>query len=217
MKTVKIKNVTFINGDCMEFLQLQQKHAFDLAIVDPPYGGNDAINPKSSNNVYKAKRQLHREFKNVAPGPEYFAALFNCSAQQIIWGCNFYKGVDLTGGRIVWDKKGTAFGRAEMAYYSGSKSVNIIEMVWNGMIQHDMKNKEKRIHPTQKPVQLYKWLLSNYAKPGFKILDTHGGSGSIAVACFEMGFELTIIEKDKIFFENMLTRFNNHIKQLKLF
>ena len=123
----------------------------------------------------------------------------------------------MSGGRIVWDKKGTAFGRAELAYYSNSKSVNVFEYTWNGMLQGDMKNKEVRIHPTQKPVKLYEWLLDNYANEGDKILDTHLGSGSIAIACHNRGFELDGWEIDEEYYNNAVKRLNTHKQQLRMF
>mgnify|MGYP001999554008 CR=1 FL=1 len=192
---------------------------FDLAIVDPPYGGNDAIGLKDNVNIRKqaTKRTKYNVFENKAPFKEYFQELKRVSKNQIIWGVNFYKNVDLTGGRICWDKKGTAFGRAELAYLSMTKSVNICEIVWNGMLQHDMKNKEIRIHPTQKPVKLYEWLLINYAKEGHKILDTHLGSGSIAIACYNLGFNLTACEIDKDYFNLSIERINKHKAQKRLF
>ena len=143
--------------------------------------------------------------------------MFRVSKKQIIWGVNFYNNYDLSGGRIVWDKKGTAFGRAELAYYSHSKSVNVFEYTWNGMLQGDMKNKEIRIHPTQKPVKLYEWILDNYANEGDKILDTHLGSGSIALACHNRGFDLTGFEIDKEYFDNAVERLRVHQSQLTMF
>jgi len=192
---------------------------FDLAIVDPPYGGNDAIGLKDNKSKGKqaTKRTEYKVFENVAPSKEYFDELFRVSKKQIIWGVNFYNNYDLSGGRIVWDKKGTAFGRAELAYYSHSKSVNVFEYTWNGMLQGDMKNKEIRIHPTQKPVRLYEWLLDNYANEGDKILDTHLGSGSIALACHNRGFDLAGFEIDKEYFDNAVERLRVHQSQLTMF
>ena len=207
------------NEDNMELMARYEDNYFDLAIVDPPYGGNDAIGLKDNVNNKKqaTKRTDYKLFKNKAPNTEYFNELKRVSKHQIIWGVNFYNNYDLSGGRICWDKKGTAFGRAELAYYSGSKSVNICEIVWNGMLQHDMKNKEQRIHPTQKPVKLYEWLLMNYAKEGDKILDTHLGSGSIAIACHNLGFDLTACELDKDYYEAALKRLKQHQSQLTMF
>ena len=192
---------------------------FDLAIVDPPYGGNDAIGLKDNKSKGKqaTKRTDYKVFENVAPSKEYFYELIRVSKKQIIWGVNFYNNYDLSGGRIVWDKKGTAFGRAELAFYSHSKSVNVFEYTWNGMLQGDMKNKEKRIHPTQKPVKLYEWLLDNYANEGDKILDTHLGSGSIALACHNRGFDLTGFEIDSEYHNNAVERLRVHQSQLTMF
>ena len=206
------------NEDCLKAMKSMKDNQFDLAIVDPPYGGNDAIGLKDNKNQKKqaTKRTNYKVFENVAPSFEYFDELKRVSKNQIIWGVNFFK-YDLNGGRLCWDKKGTAFGRGELAYLSMTKSVNICEIVWNGMIQGDMKNKEQRIHPTQKPVKLYEWLLMNYAKEGDKILDTHLGSGSIAIACHNLGFDLTGFELDKEYFDNAVKRINNHQSQIRIF
>ena len=138
------------NEDNMELMARYEDNHFDLAIVDPPYGGNDAIGLKDNTSKGKqaTKRTDYNVFENIAPKKEYFEELKRVSKNQIIWGVNFYNNFDLSGGRLCWDKKGTAFGRAELAYLSMTKSVNICEITWNGMIQHDMKNKEIRIHPT---------------------------------------------------------------------
>lgn len=207
------------NQDCLEAMKQMKDNQFDLAIVDPPYGGNDAIGLKDnkSKNKQAAKRTDYKIFENTAPDSKYFDQLKRVSKNQIIWGVNFYKNYDLSGGRIVWDKKGTAFGRAELAYYSNSKSVNVFEYTWNGMIQGDMKNKEIRIHPTQKPVKLYEWLLDNYAEEGQTILDTHLGSGSIALACHNRGFDLTAFEIDKEYFDAAKKRLKTHQQQLTMF
>jgi site-specific DNA-methyltransferase (adenine-specific) len=215
----KDKNITLYNMDCMELLKNTEDNYYDLAIVDPPYGGNDAIGLKDNKKQGKqaTKRTNYRVFDNLSPSIEYFDELKRVSKNQIIWGVNFYKNYDLTGGRLCWDKKGTAFGRAELAYLSMTKSVNICEIVWNGMLQYDMKNKETRIHPTQKPVKLYEWLLQNYAKEGDKILDTHLGSGSIAIACNRLKYELTATELDTDYFKASVKRYKEQTAQIQLF
>ena len=211
--------IQITNEDNMELMARYPDNYFDLAIVDPPYGGNDAIGLKNNKKGKKqsAKRNNYKVFKNVEPEKKYFEELIRISKNQIIWGVNFYNNFNLSGGRICWDKKGTAFGRAELAYYSGSKSVNICDIVWNGMIQHDMKNKEIRIHPTQKPVKLYEWLLMNYAKENDKIIDTHLGSGSIAIACHNLGYELTACELDKDYYNASIKRIKEHTQQIRMF
>ena len=211
--------INITNEDNMQLMARYEDNYFDLAIVDPPYGGNDAIGLKDNKTQGKqaTKRTDYNVFQNIAPSKKYFDELIRVSKNQIIWGVNFYNNYDLSGGRLVWDKKGTAFGRAEMAYLSMTKSVNICEIIWNGMIQHDMKNKENRIHPTQKPVKLYEWLLMNYAKEGDKILDTHLGSGSIALACHNLGYDLTACELDTEYFNAALKRLKEHQQQLTMF
>ena len=210
-------NIT--NENNMDLMARYEDNHFDLAIVDPPYGSDsDATKTFTSNSKNKAsKRNEYRQFKNIAPSKEYFNELKRVSKAQIIWGVNFYKNFDLSGGRLCWDKKGTAFGRAELAYLSMTKSVNVCEITWNGMIQHDMKNKELRIHPTQKPVSLYEWLLMNYAKEEDKILDTHLGSGSIAIACHNLKYDLTACELDTEYYDAAMLRLKQHQKQIRLF
>jgi len=205
--------INMMNVDCLEYMRECADNQFDLAIVDPPYGANDAIDLKNAKK-HSAKRKKYHQFENIKPSSEYFNQLKRISKDQIVWGANFF---GLSGGFICWDKKGTAFGRAELAYCSKIKSVQIVEIVWNGMLQHDMKNKELRIHPTQKPVQLYKWLLDNYANKGDSIFDSHLGSGSIAVACHDLGFELTSCEIDADYHKAALKRFELHTSQTKLF
>lgn len=205
--------------DCMEGMKQFPDKYFELAIVDPPYGGNDAIGMKD-NSTFKsqaAKRTDYKQFINAEPTKEYWDQLFRVSKHQIVWGCNFYTKVNLSGGRIVWDKKGTAFGRAEEAYCSMTKSVNIFEYVWNGMLQGDMQNKEFRIHPTQKPVRLYEWLLKNYAKQGDKILDTHVGSASSLIACHNMGFDYIGFEIDEDYFKAASERLEAVKAQTRLY
>jgi site-specific DNA-methyltransferase (adenine-specific) len=218
-KKEKRGGICFYNCDNIEFMKTKPDNYYDLAIVDPPYGGNDAIDLKDNTGVKKqaTKRTKYKVFENTPPTVEYFDELKRVSKNQIIWGVNFYKNYDLTGGRLCWDKKGTAFGRAELAYLSMTKSVNIVEIVWNGMLQYDMKNKETRIHPTQKPIMLYRWMLNEYAKKGFKILDTHGGSHTHAIAADLEGFDLDIIEIDEKYFNDGLNAFDMHKRQLKLF
>jgi site-specific DNA-methyltransferase (adenine-specific) len=205
--------------DNMKYMAECDDNQFDLAIVDPPYGGDDAIGLKDCKSKGKqaTERTNYKLFENVEPDKEYFEELKRVSKNQIVWGVNFYTNYNFSGGRLTWDKKGTAFGRAELAYLSMTKSVNICEITWNGMIQSDMKNKEQRIHPTQKPVALYKWLLKNYAKEGDKILDTHLGSGSIAIACHDMGFDLVGCELDKDYYDGAKKRLKNHTDQNTFF
>ena len=204
------------NDDCVEVLKRFSDNHFDLAIVDPPYGNIDAIG--LSDNKKKGKQATKRKgyhlFENIAPDNEYYLQLERVSKNQIVWGGNF---LGLCGGVIVWQKNGTAFGEAEVAICSTHKSVKVFEYTWNGMIQQNMKDKEIRIHPTQKPVALYEWILHNYAKPNDLILDTHLGSGSSRIACHKMGFNFTGIEIDPKYYEAQEKRFKDFVSQLRMF
>ena len=216
MKFEQLGSIKLYNADCMEVMKTFKDKQFDLAIVDPPYENNDAIGLKDNTGVKKqaSKRTKYKIFKNIAPTPEYWKELKRVSKNQIVWGGNYF---GLKGGVIAWNKNGTAFGEGEIAICSTHNSVRFYEFTWNGMIQGNMKNKEIRLHPTQKPVQLYKWLLKNYAKEGDTILDTHFGSLSIGIACHDLGFDLTAIELDKDYYEQAKKRLINHQKQLTLF
>jgi len=205
--------IEILNIDCMEYMATQPDNAFDLAIVDPPYGNKDAIGILNGNG-HSANRTEYHLFRNEAPELSYFNELKRITKEQIIFGGNFF---GLKGGYICWNKNGTAFGEAELAYCSKINSVRIFEYTWNGMIQGDMKNKELRIHPTQKPVKLYEWLLTNYAKSGQRILDTHLGSGSSAIAAHYFGVDFVGCELDKDYFEATKKRFEQQTAQIAMF
>jgi len=203
----------FYNMDCMEGMKQFPDKFFDWAIVDPPYGGNDAIGIKNGSG-HAASRKDYHVFKNEKPEEEYFKELARVSKNQIVWGGNFF---GLSGGYICWNKHGTAFGEAELAYCSKIKSVVVFDYIWNGMLQENMKDKEVRIHPTQKPVTLYEWLLSRFATAGDKILDTHVGSASSLVACYNMGFEYVGFEIDPVYYKAASDRLESVKTQMKLF
>jgi site-specific DNA-methyltransferase (adenine-specific) len=199
---------------------------FQLAICDPPYGINHAnIAGKMSGQQYgnaaaKKRNYTSKDWDTVIPDKSYFVELQRVSKNQIIWGGNYFSHLlEPSSGWIFWDKNNGSnnFSDGELAYTSFSVGLRMCKITWNGMIQHDMKNKEQRFHPTQKPVALYKWLIHNYAKQGDKILDTHLGSASIAIACHDYGFDLTACELDKEYFDAAMKRINNHTKQIKLF
>ena len=206
--------INITNEDNMQLMARYPDNYFELAIVDPPYGNIDAIGLIDNKKGKQAtKRTNYKLFDNIAPDNEYYIELERVSKNQIIWGGNF---LGLCGGVIVWQKNGTAFGEAEVAICSTHKSVKVFEYTWNGMIQQNMKDKENRIHPTQKPVALYRWLLQNYAKEGDKILDTHLGSGSSRIAADMEGFDFTGYELDKDYFEASVKRFDEYKLQVKL-
>ncbi len=208
------------NEDCMEGMARFPDKYFDLAIVDPPYGiGEDGGDKKRGTKSIKTPIYNKKNWDSQPPKIQYFNELLRVSKNQIIWGANhFINNIPYNSSCwIVWDKDNTGdFADAELAYTSFKSAVRIFKFRWNGMLQQNMKDKEQRIHPTQKPVALYKWLLQNYAKQGDKILDTHLGSGSSRIAAYEMGFDFTAFELDKEYFEAQEKRYKNHIAQLKL-
>jgi len=214
-KTKSGKPIRLIQGDCMEWLE--DCRQYDLAIVDPPYGNkSDATKTFTSNSINKASdRTEYKQFDQRPPTINYFNKLKEISNNQIIWGGNYFNGI--TGGVIAWNKNGTAFGEGEVAICSTHKSVRFYECTWNGMLQHDMKDKQQRIHPTEKPIKLYRWLLQNYAEENDTILDTHGGSMSLAIACYIEDYALDIIELDEDYYSDAVKRFENHISQKTLF
>ena len=216
--------IGLLNVDCMEYMATVPDKYFDLAIVDPPYG--ISADKKNSTNIKQSKKSAtNSKYYGIqtwdmdVPTMEYFIELFRVSKEQIIWGVNYYPFDFLSGGRIYWDKCVTmpTYSDGELAYCSLLNSIKSVKIAWHGMIQDNMKNKEKRIHPTQKPVSLYRWLLHNYAKEGRKILDTHGGSMSSAIACHQMGFDLTLCELDKDYYEAGVKRFKEQTMQQSLF
>jgi len=205
----------------MQLMARYPDNYFDLAIVDPPYGiGEDGEKNHSRSKQAKAKEYTPKNWDKEPPPIEYFNELKRISKHQIVWGANhFISKIPFDSSCwIIWDKDNTGdFADCEIAWTSFNTAVRKFDFMWNGMLQEDMKNKENRIHPTQKPVQLYKWILKTYAKENFKIIDTHLGSGSIAIACHDYGFDLTACELDKEYFDKAMKRINNHIAQCKLF
>jgi site-specific DNA-methyltransferase (adenine-specific) len=194
------------NEDNMELMARYEDNYFDLAIVDPPYG----IDINSSGTHFKEKYNVKDWDKNT-PNNEYFKELMRVSKNQIIWGGNYF--LDRLGNCkcfIIWDKKiaeDMSFAMCEMAWTSFKNGAKIYKTT---------AMQQNRIHPTQKPVKLYEWLLQKYAKEGDKILDTHLGSGSIAIACHNLGFDLTACELDKEYYEASMKRIEQHTAQLRL-
>jgi len=213
--------ITLTNEDNMELMSRYADKYFDLAIVDPPYGikengarGN--VSTKKWKNPAKS-RHTKKDWDNNRPQQIYFNELFRVSKNQIIWGGNYFvEFLPAKMGWIFWDKKtgDSDYSDGELAYTSYDRALKKFEWLWHGFRQNNLEN---RIHPTQKPVALYKWLLDKYANKGDKILDTHLGSGSIAIACHDYSFDLTACELDTEYYEAALKRYNNHIQQIKLF
>ena len=213
--------IELLHIDCMSYMATLPDKAFELAIVDPPYGIGD-FNQKAS-------RKIHKEIKwnEDAPTEAYFLELHRVSKNQIIWGANYYAKYINSVGRIIHDKVANTgkqlheLSDADIASHSFGVNIKMFRYGWRGNVQGDQinwKNEglDARIHPCQKPVALYKWLLHNYAKPGDRILDTHGGSRSLAIACHQMGFDHVSCELDKDYHEASVKRFKEQTKQLSL-
>jgi len=226
-KKEKRGGICFYNCDNIEFMKTKPDNFYDLAIVDPPYGigaSNDSRfgkefkdNTRPNAKPIKSKNYKKSEWDNKIPPDEYFKELFRVSKNQIIWGGNYFiEKLKNTSCFIVWDKKNGESNLAdcELAWTSFDTSVRKFEWLWNGF---QKQKPEERIHPTQKPNALYRWILQNYAKKGFKILDTHGGSHSHAIAADIEKFDLDIIEIDTEYFKDGVAAFDYYKRQLKLF
>ena len=200
------------NRDCLEAMKEMDDNAFELAIVDPPFGLNITKIWGSEANGYKQWDK--KEWDAVIPSAEYFSELLRVSKNQIIWGGNYFtEHLPPTMCWLIWDKGQRDFSMAdgEMAWASFNKAMRMFTYA------RANANAEGRIHPTQKPVALYKWLLQNYAKQGDKILDTHLGSGSSRIACYDLGFDFTGYELDADYFQAQEERFARHTAQERLF
>lgn len=213
--------INFHNIDCMQFMKSVPDKHYELAIVDPPYmdrwAGKFAAGSDVSTTGVKRDTRGSKHW-NV-PKEAYFKELYRVSEHQIIWGCQYYARFIPHVGRIIWDKKNddSTFSKAELAASDLLYGVQMFRYLWNGMIQQDMKHKEKRIHPTQKPAALYRWILQNYAKQGDKILDTHVGSASSLIACHDLGFDADGCELDPDYYRDALARLNRHRAQMQMF
>ena len=201
--------------DCMEAMKDMPDNAFDLAIVDPPYGINFAKTHTGNGWIVRESKDWDKEI----PTAEYFAELRRVSKNQIIWGANYMtEHLPPSMGWIFWDKGQRNFSLAdgELAYTSYQRALRVFTMPRGAHKAEDDKTGGK-IHPTQKPVKLYEWLLTNYAKEGDKIIDTHLGSGSIAIACHNLKFNLIGYELDTEYYKAAVKRLEQHRKQLQLF
>lgn len=201
--------INFYNTDCIEFMKTKPDNYYDLAIVDPPYGlGESVVN---SGGRFKRYHNDNGNWDMEVPTDEYFTELFRVAKNQIVWGGNYF---NLPPNKcfLIWDKlqpDGISFAMCEYAWASFNKVAQIYKKRTQGQ--------EQRFHPTQKPVDLYRWTLKKYGEKGMKILDTHGGSMTHARACYQEGFDLDICEIDKEYFDMGKLKFEEFKKQLKLF
>jgi site-specific DNA-methyltransferase (adenine-specific) len=212
--------------DCMDLMAEFPDNHFDLAVVDPPYGigegGAKSESRNNSGNRFKIKSNyVPKNWDKASPDSKYFTELFRVSKNQIIWGANHFMEKLCQGSPswIVWDKENgdSDFADAELAFTSHKSAVRIFRFRWAGMLQGSMKNKETRIHPTQKPVKLYEWVFANYAEKGMRVLDTHLGSGSIAIAAHYAGIHLTASELDSDYYTAACQRIEHETAQKDFF
>ncbi len=211
--------INITNEDNMELMSRYKDNHFDLAIVDPPYGIGDFRSSKSQKHHKKIK------WNDITPNEQYFNELKRVSKNRIIFGVNYYNKYIDDFGRIVHDKTGGGKRNApftisdcDIASHSFGVNMKIFHYTSIGNVIGNKIdwNNEMRWHPCQKPIKLYEWILMNYAKDGNKILDTHLGSGSIAIACHNLGFNLTACELDKEYYEAAMKRLNEHTAQLRI-
>jgi site-specific DNA-methyltransferase (adenine-specific) len=216
--------ITITNEDNMLLMARYPDNYFDLAIVDPPYGigENGRRNATGDRPTVKWKNPKSQHYKTFddseIPNEQYFNELFRVSKNQIVWGGNYFtEFLKPSKGWLVWDKQADIkehLSMCELAWSSFDRKCNKFEYLWAGFKK---KHQVERIHPTQKPVALYKWILDKYAKENDKILDTHLGSMSIAIACHDYGFELVGCELDVDYYNAGIQRIKNHTNQTKLF
>lgn len=218
----------FYNMDCMEGMRQFPDKFFDLAIVDPVYGDVTAGGYMTNNKgqrigTGKANQKGYYAglWSQEKTGEDYFKELLRVSKNQIIWGGNYFTdSLPTSQGWIVWDKmhpEGISFADCELAYTSFDVATRIFKFMWNGMLQGNMKHKENRIHPTQKPVALYEWLLTKYAKPGDTILDTHVGSASSLIACHKHRHKFVGFELDPEYYKAAKARLDAEMAQTTIF
>lgn len=227
----------YYNMDCMQGMKEFPDKYFDLAIVDPPYGRKEHggrnrsgyVRQKNGSKIFVKDGQYeNRKWDNEPPLEEYFNEIMRVSKNQIIFGCNYFD-YPLIGGRIVWDKcnDGSDQSDAEIAYCSMNDRIDIFRYMWRGMFQGksitegttqqgNKRLNEKRIHPTQKPIALYEWLLSRYAKPNDIILDTHVGSASSLIACYNTNHKFVGFELDEHYYKVSKQRLDTEMAQMRL-
>lgn len=203
--------IQITNEDNMALMSRYEDNYFDLAIVDPPYADGNELFSLEVNLKNKKRTHNIKDWNNHKPTEKYFTELFRVSKNQIVWGANYFKNLPISRGWIFWDKRYEgmhSFSDGELAFTSFDKLLK--KFTYRG----DVK---KTLHPTQKPLKLYEFCLMNYAKENDKILDTHLGSGSIALACHNLGYELTACELDEEYYEASIKRIKDHISQQRLF
>lgn len=210
-------------GDCMDLMRSLPDKSVDLVLTDPPYGIGESAgkNAKRTGGLATAKDYGNKDWDDYAPDKKVFDEIMRISKNQIIFGANHFidKLPYASPSWIVWDKVNytSDFADCELAWTSHKTAVRMFKFQWCGMLQGDMKNKEERIHPTQKPRQLFQAILQKYMPEKGKVLDFFSGSGTTALACHDLGLDFICVEKDKDYWEASVKRLEEHKRQLKLF
>lgn len=208
-----------INDDCLNVMKKIPDKYFDLCLTDPPYGINIAKNGKvGGSKCCEVTDYGAKDWDLSIPSKEIFEEITRVSKNQIIFGGNYFvEYLKNSPCWIVWDKLNTGnFADCELAWTSFKSAVRKYEFLWNGMLQQNMKNKEKRIHPTQKPVGLFSMILRDYSKEGYKIFDPFSGSGTTAIACHRGKRQFLCVEKDEVYFKKSVERLEEERKQMIL-
>lgn len=210
--------IELLNMDCMDYMRECEDNAFDLAIVDPPYGIGDFSMSQNKKGKIGKKAKWKYSWNDDVPDLNYFAELSRVAKDAIIWGANYYNCFSEKGGGIVWfkDVVHPNISKCEIASCTHHKKVEYIRLDWTNTDKYNLL-RGADIHPCQKPVGLYMWLLENYAKPGQRILDTHLGSGSSAIAAYYFGCDFVGMEIDEDYYKAAVERFNNETKQVAMF
>jgi len=217
--------INLYNSDCLPAMRKMADNQYDLAIVDPPYGINmskGTFTYSKKKNISSKRNYIAKQWDKKTPDKEYFVELLRISKNQIICGGNYFSDkLPASRGWVYWDKKitnanNTNFSDGELIWTSFDCILRKFTYDWIGFGYLNSKERGSKMHPTQKPVALYKWLLKNYAKPGDKILDTHFGSLSIGIACWDYGYSLDAYEIDKDYFEAGKKRLDVHRAQLQI-
>lgn len=218
MNIKEIEN-TIINADCMDILKQLPDNCIDLVLTDPPYYNGLEMTTyygKSEKSNSGVKRTKYIPFKDkwYVPDNNWYEEILRVSKEQIIFGINYYEFAGRVCGRLIWDKQNdtSSFSKAEIASCSSISSVQMYRFLWNGMLQQDMKNKEKRVHPTQKPIDLFGQILRDYSNENDLVLDCFSGSGTTAIACHRLKRRFICIEKDKNYYEASVKRLEDERK-----
>lgn len=210
-----------INADCLDILKQLPDKSIDLVLTDPPYGiGESNGKNKSRGKLAIAKDYGNKDWDNSIPNKEVFDEMIRVSVNQIFWGGNYFiENLKNTSSMLVWDKNNgnSDFADCELAWTSFKSAVRKFKYTWNGMLQENMKHKEKRVHPTQKPLALFEWCLQNYSKEGDLVLDCFSGSGTTAIACHNLKRRFICVEKDVDYWKASCERLERVQEQGTLF